>query len=124
MLAATCLALTIYYEARDQPLAGQLAVAEVVLYSVENKHYTDDICSVVWQETQFSFTHDGKPERPRHHTWEGIQKLSVDILDDPEGMLFNMGATHYHATYVTPYWVDDMVLVGQVGDHVFYEEVR
>lgn len=124
MLAVTCLALTIYYEARDQPLAGQLAVAEVVLNRVESKRYPDDICSVVWQEKQFSFTHDGKPERPRHHTWEDIQKLSVDILDDPEGMLFNMGATHYHATYVTPYWVDDMVLVGQVGDHVFYEEVR
>ena len=124
MLAATCLALTIYYEARDQPLAGQLAVAEVVLNRVENKHYPDDICSVVWEEKQFSFTHDGKPERPRHEVWGDIQALARDILDDPDGVLFHTGATHYHAKYVTPFWVDDMIFVGQVGDHIFYEEVR
>lgn len=124
MLAVTCLALTIYYEARDQPLAGQLAVAEVVLNRVENEHYPDDICSVVWEEKQFSFTHDGKPERPRHEVWEDIQELARDILADPDSVLFNTGATHYHATYVTPYWVDGMVIVGKVGDHIFYEEIR
>jgi spore germination cell wall hydrolase CwlJ-like protein len=31
------------------------------------------------------------------------------------------GATHYHATYVNPYWADDMTVVLEVGQHIFYK---
>jgi spore germination cell wall hydrolase CwlJ-like protein len=30
------------------------------------------------------------------------------------------GATHYHADYVKPNWIDDMQLVGSIGEHIFY----
>ena len=32
------------------------------------------------------------------------------------------GSTHYHATYVDPYWTNDrgMAKITQVGSHIFY----
>lgn len=123
MLAVTCLALTIYYEARDQPLDGQLVVAEVVLNRVESEHYPDDVCSVVYQPKQFSFTHDGKPERPKNKVvWKETKRLARKILDNPDEWLLHSGSTHYHATYVQPYWSNELVLVGRIGDHIFYTE--
>lgn len=122
MTAAFCLALAIYYEARSEPLAGQIAVAEVVINRVDSDRFPDTVCGVVWQPRQFSFTHDGRPERPRHEVWGDIQALASEILDKPDETLFHHGATHYHATYVRPYWADDLELIGRIGDHLFYIE--
>ena len=30
------------------------------------------------------------------------------------------GATHYHATYVSPKWISDLDQVGRIGQHIFY----
>jgi spore germination cell wall hydrolase CwlJ-like protein len=30
------------------------------------------------------------------------------------------GATHYHATYVNPYWADHMTVLFRINDHIFY----
>ena len=46
---ATCLAKNMYYEARSQGLAGQLAVSLVVLNRVKDKRYPNTICEVVHQ---------------------------------------------------------------------------
>jgi spore germination cell wall hydrolase CwlJ-like protein len=32
------------------------------------------------------------------------------------------GATHYHADYVSPYWVSDMHYLTTIGHHYFYVE--
>lgn len=87
MLTTMCLALAIYYETRSEPLEGQLAVAKVILNRVDSDHYPNDVCDVVYQPRQFSFTHDGKPERPRHDSWEGIKQMAEDILDNPDDIL-------------------------------------
>ena len=46
---ATCLAKNMYYEARSQGLAGQLAVSLVVLNRVRDSRYPNTICEVVYQ---------------------------------------------------------------------------
>ena len=48
-LAVMCLSLNIYYEARNQPLRGQMAVAEVVLNRVADDRFPDTICEVVME---------------------------------------------------------------------------
>lgn len=64
-----CLAEAIYYEARGESFAGQLAVAEVVLNRVRHRAYPETVCGVVYQGServtgcQFSFTCDGSLER-------------------------------------------------------------
>ena len=42
-----CLALNIYHEARSESLAGQFAVADVVMNRVAHKRYPNTICGVV-----------------------------------------------------------------------------
>jgi spore germination cell wall hydrolase CwlJ-like protein len=124
--AALCLALAVYYEARGEPFDGQLAVAEVVMNRVEAERFPDDVCSVVTQggenrhRCQFSFYCDGLPERPGDMiAWKKAQELADWVL--AERVTLGVTATHYHAEYVSPDWVDDYTYLGQLGTHKFYE---
>ena len=47
--ALVCLALNIYFEARNQPTSGQIAVAEVTLNRVASRNYPNTVCGVVHQ---------------------------------------------------------------------------
>ena len=47
--ALLCLALNVYHEARDQPVYGMQAVAEVVLNRVHDRRFPDTVCEVVKQ---------------------------------------------------------------------------
>ena len=117
----TCLALAIYYEARSEPHEGQLAVAEVILNRVDSPHYPDNVCDVVWQPYQFSFTHDGAPESPQEPVWEPIRGLAAEILQSPSERLLGLEATHYHADYTRPYWANSLEVETQIGAHIFYK---
>ena len=48
-MEATCLAKNMYYEARNQGLAGQFAVSLVVMNRVKDDRYPNTICGVVEQ---------------------------------------------------------------------------
>ena len=50
----TCLATTIYLEARDQPALGQMAVAEVVMRRRETGRWGKSACNVVMGRKQFA----------------------------------------------------------------------
>lgn len=132
--AIMCIALNIYFEARDQPFEGQAAVGHVVMNRVEDSRYPNDPCKVVTQgETyswsngfpvrnrcQFSWFCDGKSDTPREGTaWSEAQMIAFGVytgnLED-----FTNGATHYHADYVLPEWAETKTPVGEVGDHIFY----
>jgi len=54
-----CLADNIYFEARNESVKGQVAVASVTKNRVKSKHYPNTICKVVWEHRQFSWTLDG-----------------------------------------------------------------
>jgi len=45
----SCLAKNIYFEARNQSTAGQIAVSHVVLNRVKSNRYPNTICGVVEQ---------------------------------------------------------------------------
>jgi len=125
MTPLTCMALALYFEARSEPLDAQLAVAEVILNRVEDTRFPDDVCGVVWQPKQFSWTHDGLTDTPKNkEVWDEIKDLCDDVLSDPDSILLGHGADHYHATYVDPYWSSDLTVVGLYGTHVFYKWER
>ena len=52
----TCLAATVYLEARSEPAIGQLAVAEVALRRRENGRWSDDLCKVLTARGQFALS--------------------------------------------------------------------
>ncbi len=121
----TCLAQNIWFEARGSSVEDQVAVAHVVLNRVDDPRYPDEVCEVVWQPKQFSWTHDGRSDRVRfdnpidQRIWKELVQLSMAAMageiEDPTG-----GATHYHADYVRPDWALRMDLLMRIDDHLYY----
>ncbi|MFB9354431.1 cell wall hydrolase [Sneathiella chinensis] len=123
-----CLAQAVYFEARGEPLIGQVAIVEVVLNRMANPRYPNKACEVVFQNKhlknrcQFSFACDGKSDRPKDlYAWEKSLKVVALVLDgERSGVAKN--ATHYHASYVSPFWREHFNKVGEIGRHIFYQD--
>lgn len=117
--AATCLALNVYFEARNQDPDGQRMVAEVTMQRTVDPHFPDDVCDVVWQPGAFSWTADGLSDTPvEAEAWLRAQMVAYDVMLN--GCEFCTGATYYHEVNVHPYWSKKYSIVGQYGDHIFY----
>lgn len=52
----TCLALVAFHEARGESDRGQTAVALVTVNRVKSGEYSKDVCSVVYQKDQYTWT--------------------------------------------------------------------
>lgn len=125
MIAAVCLALNVYFEARSEPIIAQFAVAQVTINRVQSELYPDTVCDVVWQARQFSWTHDGKSDKPKEvEAWHTAQWVAKLALRDNGKFLYVVptSAVHYHADYVKPYWIRECVRVSQIGSHIFYKK--
>lgn len=131
--ALRCLALNIYHESRGSNLADKAAVADVVINRKKDRRYPDSICGVVQQakldsrgfpkknQCQFSWFCDGKPDDPKDvDRWEEAKLIAHQVLIDGKYRGISEGATHYHATYVSPNWASSFQQVGRIGEHIFY----
>lgn len=123
-----CLAEALYFEARGEAIAGQAAVAEVILNRVDARSYPDSVCGVVHQGTgrrhacQFSYHCDGRAEvynEPRSHA--RAMKLAGMMLDGASRELTG-GATHYHTRKVSPRWSRVFPRTATIGAHHFYRQ--
>ena len=120
--AVMCLALNIYFEARSEEPMGQLAVAEVTLNRVASSRYPNNVCDVVWQRKQFSWTHDGKSDKPKDRkAWDMAVRAAKLAMKHRDVVIVGDEVTHYHAEYVTPYWTTAYERVAKVGTHIFYK---
>lgn len=114
-----CLAIGVYYESKGEPLAGQLAVADVILNRTTSGRFPTSVCGVLTQRGQFSFVKGGRlpdvdTSRPAWKTAVAIARIAAqDLWDSPaEGALF------FHARRVSPKW--NHTRVASLGNHVFY----
>ena len=122
-----CLANAIYFEARGESVRGQIAVAQVVMNRVFSGYYPNNVCGVVYQNSnrhlacQFTFACDGIPDRINEPAaWERAKTIARDTLDG-KFWLNDVGkATHYHAYWVHPWWVHEMRKLDRIGVHTFY----
>ena len=115
----TCLAVALYYEARGEPVEGIKAVAEVIINRVNDDRYPDNVCDVVCEPKQFSFTHDGLSDTPASNdpSWHRVQVSAQEAL---QGNLVGISSTHYHTNNVSPSWAKHYRLDGVIGNHIFY----
>lgn len=126
MTPLMCLAAAVFFEARsEKSLDAQMAVAEVVMNRVESPRWPDDICSVVFQSKQFSFTHDGKSDDYRLYNTNVADRQAIDIAETIaksvlKGDRIGLTSTHYHATYIRPYWANHYHRDGRIGTHIFF----
>ena len=117
-----CLAKAVYFEARGEPLEGQLAVAEVVLNRAASGRYPPTICEVVMQPWQFSFVNaTGRiPEANRASlAWHKAAAIA-DIAMKRMAKQIPSNVLWYHANYVSPSWGRRLNRVTQIGAHIFY----
>ena len=132
-----CLAQNIYFEAANQPKAGRMAVAHVVLNRVEDGQFPNTVCGVIYQakwgknwkgndypirnKCQFSWFCDGKSDEPTDSvTWMESIKLAGWIIDGSYPDITE-GALWYHTTTVDPYWNDYLTSTVIINDHIFYK---
>lgn len=119
--ARECLAMNIYHEGRGESYAGQEAIAAVTMNRVQSRHFPDNVCDVVWQHKQFSWTRTA----PRHHAivnidaWKQALEIAERFLNGTGGAPVGK-ANHYHAEHVKPYWTRDDRLIARIGKHFFY----
>ncbi|MEO6256734.1 MAG: cell wall hydrolase [Sphingomicrobium sp.] len=115
-----CLAVGIYYESKSEPLAGQLAVGEVIANRANsNGRFPSSYCGVLFQRSQFSFIHGrALPSVPRSsRQWQTAvaiaQIVDKDLRDSaaPKALFF-------HARRVSPNW--KLKRVASIGNHIFY----
>ncbi|HYJ83002.1 MAG TPA: cell wall hydrolase [Allosphingosinicella sp.] len=114
-----CLAGAVYFEAKGEPLHGQLSVAEVILNRARSGRFPASACGVVTQRGQFSFIRGGRfPAIARASlAWKravAIAHIAVqDLADGPAPK-----ALFFHAKRVSPRW--RLTRVAAVGNHIFY----
>jgi len=125
--AERCLTNAIYFEARSEPVRGQIAVAQVVMNRVFSGVYPGDVCSVVYQNAhrrlacQFTFACDGKSKAITDRgSWARASRIARQTLDGQVYLPEVGKSTHYHATYVSPTWARTMHRLVRHGVHNFY----
>lgn len=124
-----CLAKNIYFEARNSTVADKAATADVVINRVRDKRYPSTICGVISQgikpgrkDCQFSWNCDGRSDNPvDNDSWIEAKTMAYNMYVYKKYRGISKGATHYHATYVKPYWAESKRMVGQIGAHVYYK---
>lgn len=143
---AYCLAENIYFEARNESVAGQAAVADVVLNRVNDRRFPNTVCDVVtegpvkesWKtkqtpdpndavftpirnRCQFSWYCDGQPENINNKkAWIKAQYIAYQMIYAGRYRGITEGATHYHAHYVNPKWASEIQFISSIDTHKFY----
>ncbi|WP_225207392.1 cell wall hydrolase [Novosphingobium huizhouense] len=114
-----CLAGAIYFEAKSETLAGQLAVGRVIVARAHSGRFPASYCGVVYQPSQFSFV--------RGHAMPSVDTDSRDWIEATKIALIAHtgawkspveGAMFFHAARVAPSW--GKTRMARVDNHIFY----
>ena len=119
------LALNIYHEARGESRRGQQMVGEVTLNRVRSSNYPNNICAVVYQRNQFSWTRNARHLKVLdQEQWNSAQEIARKLISGRYRRISN-GATHFfnpQMVEVRPNWSMQYTRIARVGNHVFYRQ--
>ena len=115
-----CLAGAIYFEARGEPLVGQLAVAEVIVNRAASGRFPASYCGVVTQKSQFSFVRGGRiPAAPTGSTLYQRARAIAQIAHRDLWSSEARDTMFFHASHVSPGW-NGKKMAARIGNHLFY----
>jgi len=126
-IVATCLVL----EAGGEGTEGMQAVLNVILNRADGslnrmvpetvKYGAFSCMSSVWKCSEPDFSPLIQRAESQSGSYEQALKL-ISLME--EGFLRDNthGATHYHASYIHPYWADSLHYLTTIGNHIFYVE--
>jgi spore germination cell wall hydrolase CwlJ-like protein len=115
-----CLATGIYFESKSEPLAGQLAVGQVIANRAESGgRFPSTYCGVLFQRGQSSFVHGRSLPRVPHASKQWQTAVAIAKIVDQNLKESSVGnALFFHARYVSPGWRAKRV--ASIGNHIFY----
>ena len=114
-----CLAGAVYFEAKSESLAGQLAVGRVVVARSHSGRFPNSYCGVVYQPSQFSFVRGNAMPRINRGSQDWRDAVAIaQIAHAGTWQSPVEGALYFHAAYVSPNW--HLRRVGRVENHIFY----
>lgn len=121
-----CLAGAVYLEARSEPVAGQLAVAEVALRRKDGGQWGDSVCSVVTAPGQFAYSitpssYVMSEGDALQRSW-AIANIAMAMWSLPEPLRYSVvpKADHFYASNTPmPAWAKGYPLA-RIGEHSFY----
>ena len=114
-----CLAGAIYFEAKGETLAGQLAVGRVIVARSKSGRFPASYCGVVYQRSQFSFIRgQSMPAINKSgRAWTEAARIAR-IAHEGSWKSPVEGALFFHAARVSPNW--RLTRLARIDNHVFY----
>ena len=115
-----CLATGIYFEAKSEPLAGQLAVGQVIANRAQSGgRFPSTYCGVLFQRGQFSFVHGHSLPHVSRDSRQWQTAVAIAEIVDQGLKQSQVGdALFFHARYVSPGW--HLKRVASIGNHIFF----
>ena len=116
-------ALTIWREARGEPLEGKTAIWNVLKNRLASKRWGKTMPRVVTARWQFSSFNEGDPNAtkfplPEDTSWqECLAIVSGNGPDITQGAMF-----YFDPNKANPPWAATMIKTGSFGNHDFYPE--
>ena len=122
----TCMARTIYWEAKGAKDADMEAVASVVMNRLGHDGFPDTVCGVVKQGSekkacQFSWWCDGRSDQVQEAVEYDVAKeiarkaLNKSLPDRTKG------AMYFHDRNVKPDWAKEYIRTAETGKFMFYK---
>ena len=114
-----CLAGAVYFESKGESLAGQLAVARVVINRAKSGRFASSLCGVVYQRGQFSFIRgESMPAiAEASRDWRRAVAIAEIAMADSWDSKAE-GALYFHARRVSPNW--GKTRLASIDNHIFY----
>ncbi|WP_223435667.1 MULTISPECIES: cell wall hydrolase [unclassified Pseudomonas] len=124
--AITCLARSIYWEAKGKSSADMEAVASVVMNRLGHEGFPDTVCAVVKQgsETkncQFSWWCDGRSDQVQEETQYTIAKEIARKALNKQLNDRTHGAMYFHDRNVHPDWAGKYIKTTETSMFLFYK---
>lgn len=124
--AITCLARSIYWEAKGKSSADMEAVASVVMNRLGHEGFPDTVCAVVKQgsETkncQFSWWCDGRSDQVQEETQYTIAKEIARKALNKQLNDRTHGAMYFHDRNVHPDWASKYIKTTETSMFLFYK---
>jgi len=124
--AITCLARTIYWEARGEKAVSMEAVASVVMNRLGHEGFPNTVCGVVRQGNeqgtcQFSWWCDGRSDQAKEDESYATAKEIARRALNQQLTDRTAGALYFHHRNVTPGWSTEYLKTVEIGEFVFYK---
>ncbi|WP_460141934.1 cell wall hydrolase [Pseudomonas sp. S2_E01] len=124
--AITCLARSIYWEAKGKSTADMEAVASVVMNRLGHEGFPDTVCAVVKQGSeskncQFSWWCDGRPDTVQEATQYAIAKEIARKALNKQLNDRTHGAMYFHDRNVKPDWARKYIRTAETKMFLFYK---